>query len=156
MPPKVGGAMEKVLAGKGGRKSRKKKKEEPKQEDPNFVTEVDKTFYELQITDLNRKLARLRSLVQELEEKNEELTTTNTQIEEDRADVIAYLKRTLAEKENELRDQQERLKAMNEVRQEETQKYEEQIKELEFEFKTMQEQLNSEIKLLQGINMFGN
>lgn len=151
MPPKVGQAMEKVAAGKGSNKRKgKKKKEKEQKQDPNSLTEVDKTFYELQITDLNRKLARLRSLVTELEVKNEELTKQNSQLDEDRADVIAYLKRSLLEKENEIKELQERLKGLEETRQTETEKYEEKIKELEQEYKNMHEQLTSEIKLLQG------
>lgn len=134
---------------KGGKKKGKKgkKKEEI---DPNALTEVDRTFYELTITDLNRKLARLRSLNLELEEKNEELQQNFSKLDEDRNDIIVYLKRTLQEKSDEISELQERLTALQETRTNETQAYEERIKELQEEFRQMHEQLNSELKLLTG------
>ncbi|XP_044259177.1 cilia- and flagella-associated protein 157 [Tribolium madens] len=130
-------------------KKKGKKKKAPKI-DPNALTEVDKTFYELTITDLNRKLARLRSLTTELEEKNEELQTNLSKLDEDRNDIIIYLKRMLQERSDEIAELQERLRALEETRQDETEKYETKIADLEAEYKQMHEQLTSEIKLLEG------
>ncbi|CAH1373387.1 hypothetical protein MTP99_014789 [Tenebrio molitor] len=140
--------MAKGAKGKKGKKGKKKKKA-PKI-DPNALTEVDRTFYELTITDLNRKLARLRSLTAELEEKNEQLTTDLSKLDEDRNDIITYLKRILQERSDEIAELQERLRALEETRQEETENYEQKITDLENEYKQMHEQLTSEIKLLEG------
>ncbi|KAI4458480.1 cilia- and flagella-associated protein [Holotrichia oblita] len=134
-----------MAKGKKGGKGKKKK-----EENPNLLTEVDKTFYELQITDLNRKLARLRSLTQELEEKNEELKNDNEKLDEDRADIISYLKRSLQEKADEINDLQERLKGLQEKRQAEMDESQQKQEDLQQEYKQMQEQLSSEIKLLTG------
>ncbi|KAK9702596.1 hypothetical protein QE152_g29839 [Popillia japonica] len=134
-----------MAKGKKGGKGKKKK-----EENPNLLTEVDKTFYELQITDLNRKLARLRSLTQELEEKNEELKNDNEKLDEDRADIISYLKRSLQEKADEINDLQERLKGLQEKRQAEMDEFQQKQEDLQLEYKQMQEQLSSEIKLLTG------
>lgn len=142
--------MAKVAKGAKGGKKGGKKKGKKKEENPNLLTEVDKTFYELQITDLNRKLARLRSLTTELEEKNEELKHDNEKLDEDRADIIAYLKRSLQEKADEINDLQERLKGLQEKRQAEMEEFQQKQEELQQEYQQMQEQLTSEIKLLTG------
>lgn len=136
------------MASKKSKKGKKKKKE--KKVDPNALTEVDKTFYELTITDLNRKLARLRSLTTEYEERNEQLQSELLKLDEDRNDIIIYLKRTLQERIDEISELQERLRGLEETRQDETENYEKKISDLQNEYKQMQEQLTSEIKLLAG------
>lgn len=133
--------------GKGKKGGKKAKKEI----DPNAITEVDKAFYEIQITDLNKKLARMRSLNQELEVKTEELTEEKNKLDEDRNDIIIYLKRMLQEKTDEIKELEERITAMKEARDKDTIKYEAKINELKFEYKQMREQLLSENKLCEGI-----
>lgn len=131
-----------------GKKGKKEKEEAPP--DPNAVTEVDKTFYELQITDLNRKLSRLRELTATLEEKNNDLEVKYNQLDEDRSDVIAYLKRQLNEKQNEATELQDRLVALQEEKDLEAERFEQKVKDMDEEYKTMKEQLTSEIKLITG------
>lgn len=132
--------------GKGGKKGKKKVPEI----DPNALTEVDKTFYELTITSLNRKLARLRSLTAELEEKNETLSNELKKLDEDRNDVISFLKRSLEEQSSQINELQDRITALQETRQDETVKYEQEIVDLKNEYKQMHEQLTSDNKLLEG------
>lgn len=114
------------------------------------VSAVDKTFYELQITDLNQKLSRLRSHLAALDEANIAMTAKLEGIGEDRADVAAHLERTLADRNNTITELEERLVEISKVRNEENQVAQEKIADLEGKYKSMHDQLTSEIKLLNG------
>lgn len=114
------------------------------------VTAVDKTFYELTIQDLNNKLGHLRSHTEKMELRNEEIEAQIKQLEEDRSDVTAYLDRTLQTKICSIKDLEEKLSELAKVRSEETTEFRRLIKEGELKYKTMQDELTSEIKLLTG------
>ncbi|XP_018332223.1 cilia- and flagella-associated protein 157 [Agrilus planipennis] len=131
-----------------GKKKGKGKKE--KKETNLGLSEVDKTFYELTITDLNRKLARLRTQAQELEEKNEELLQQLQKSKEDGDDIIIYLKRMLQEKNDEIAELRESYQGLEETHVKETKEFLQKIADMEEEYKEMHEMLNSEIKLLEG------
>lgn len=128
---------------------KKKEKKAPK-ENKEQLSAVDKTFYELTISDLNNKLSHLRSRNAELEERNTELETNMVQLQEDRSDITAYLNRTLNTQANHIKDFEEKLTKLAEVRAEETEHFQTIIHDLENKYKTMHEQLTSEIKLLTG------
>lgn len=131
----------------GGKK--KKEKKAPK-ENKEQLSAVDKTFYELTINDLNNKLSHLRSHNAKLEERNAELETTMVQLEEDRSDITAYLNRTLNTQANNIKDFEEKLTQLAKVRAGETERFQRKIQDWESKYKTMHEQLTSEIKLLTG------
>ncbi|XP_023166734.1 cilia- and flagella-associated protein 157 [Drosophila hydei] len=116
----------------------------------NKMTNVDRTFYELQITDLNQKLARLRSHLANMDESNITLQAKMQDIDTDRTDVAAHLERTLAERNNSITELEERLVEISKVRNEEKQVAQEKIADLEGKYKAMHDQLTSEIKLLNG------
>lgn len=128
---------------------KKKEKKAPK-ENKEQLSAVDKTFYELTINDLNNKLSHLRSHNAKLEERNVELETTLVQLEEDRSDITAYLNRTLNTQANHIEDFEEKLTQLAKVRAEETERFQGKIQDWESKYKTMHEQLTSEIKLLTG------
>lgn len=120
------------------------------QETKDQLSNVDKAFFELTIADLNKKLAHLRSHTVKLTERNEELEAQMAQLIEDRADVTAYLDRSLHIKESNILDLEEKLSELAKVRVDETKDFQKQIRDWELKFKTMQEELTSEIKLLTG------
>ncbi|XP_061396552.1 cilia- and flagella-associated protein 157 [Musca vetustissima] len=129
---------------------KKGKKEKKPKDDPNKLTQVDRTFYELTITDLNQKLARLRSHLVTLDENNVNLKEQLKNITEERTDVAAHLERTLAERDDTITELEERLVEITKVRNKEKSEAAEQIRDLEAKYKAMHDQLTSEIKLLNG------
>lgn len=131
---------------KKDKKADKKNQKENKEQ----LSAVDRTFFELTINDLNAKLSNLRKRNAELEEKNVELETQMVQLDEDRADIIAFLNRTVFTQRSEIKDLEEKLSELAKVRAEETEKFQNIIKDWESKFKAMHEQLSSEIKLLAG------
>ncbi|XP_037875511.1 cilia- and flagella-associated protein 157 [Bombyx mori] len=130
-------------------KKDKAKKEEEPQKGATF-TEVEKTFLELQVAECNRKIARLRSAVDEYEVRNEELQKAYDKLDEDRADIIAYLKKTLNLKNEENNELKDKVKGLEETREIETAQFKETVAELERNFTIMKDQLTSENKLLAG------
>ncbi|CAH2207860.1 jg26368, partial [Pararge aegeria aegeria] len=114
------------------------------------VSEVERTFLELQIAECNRKIARLRTAVDEYEVRNEELQKAYDKLDEDRADIIAFLKKTLNLKNEENAELKEKVKGLEETREIETAQFKETVTELERNFTVMKDQLTSENKLLAG------
>lgn len=131
-------------------KKDKKADKKGQKETKDQLSAVDKTFFELTINDLNTKLSTLRKRNADLEEKNVELETQMVQLDEDRADIIAFLNRTVFTQTSEIKDLEEKLSELAKVRGEETEKFQNIIKDWESKFKAMHEQLSSEIKLLAG------
>nr|XP_049703547.1 cilia- and flagella-associated protein 157 [Helicoverpa armigera] len=128
----------------------KKDKGNKNDEKGGVFTEVERTFMELQLADCNRKVARLRSAVEEYEARIEELQKAYAKLDEDRADIIAYLKRTLTVKSEENIELKEKVKGLEEIRQIENERFNETTQQLEKDFIFMKEQLTSENKLLAG------
>lgn len=127
------------------------KKEKKKDDEIKGVfSEVEKALYELQLADCNRKVARLRSAVTDYEVRNEELQKAYDKLDEDRADIIAYLKKTLNIKNEENIELKEKVRGLEELREIETAQFKETVTELEKNFTTMKDQLTSENKLLAG------
>lgn len=130
-----------------GKKKKEKKNVEVNKES---ISAVDQTFYEVTITDLNTKLAHLRAHNAKLEQRNEELEAEMAQLTEDRADVTAFLNRSLHSQASSIKDLEEKLSELSKVRQEETEHFQGIIKSWEQKYKAMNDQLSSEIKLLNG------
>jgi len=118
--------------------------------DPNALLEVEKQFYELQLEELNRQLARYKGQCTTLENENEEVKKSMAKLDEDRGDVIIFLKRSVQQKTEEMAEMAERMKALEEAKIAERNNFQRKIQQMESDFKVMHEQLTSEIKLLNG------
>ncbi|KXJ83495.1 hypothetical protein RP20_CCG006228 [Aedes albopictus] len=132
------------------KKPKKAKKAVPDIQPVDGLSAVDRQFFEITINDLNQKLARLRTHNVKIEERNEELESKLKQIEEDRADVTAFLDRTLQEKLAVIIELEDKLSELSKVRDQENTECQEKIVSLDAKYKAMHEQLTSEIKLLTG------
>ena len=115
-----------------------------------IFTEIERAYYELQVADCNRRVARLRSSVDGYEVRYEELQKAIDKLDEDRADIIAFLKKTLHVKNEENTELKEKVKVLEELRVIETASFKETITELEYNFTRMKDQLTSENKLQAG------
>lgn len=132
------------------KKAKKAKKAVPDIQPVDGLSAVDRQFFEITINDLNQKLARLRTHNVKIEERNEELESKLKQIEEDRADVTAFLDRTLQEKLAVIIELEDKLSELSKVRDQENEECQRQIVTLDAKYKAMHEQLTSEIQLLTG------
>lgn len=132
------------------RKDKKGDKKAQKGEVKDQLSAVDKTFFELSINDLNSKLTNLRKRNNELEDKNVVTEAQMMQLDDDRADIIAFLSRTTSKQSNAIKDLEEKLFQLAKVRTEETERFQSIIKDWESKYKAMHDQLSSEIKLLAG------
>ncbi|XP_035780377.1 cilia- and flagella-associated protein 157-like [Anopheles albimanus] len=132
------------------KKPKKPKKAVPEIQPVDGLSAVDRQFYEITINDLNQKLARLRTHNVKIEERNEDLESRLKQIEEDRADVTAYLNRMMTEKLAVIVELEDKLSELSKVRDQENEECRKQISTLDAKYKAMHEQLTSEIKLLTG------
>lgn len=136
------------MSAKGKDKDKGKNKKGKDQK--NKLTQVDKTFYELTIADLNKKLARLRSQVMAMDEQNAGVTEQLRSLKEDRADVAAYLERTLVQRNETIASLESQLNNIINLRNTEKEQCTAHIKDNDTKYKAMHDQLTSEIKLLNG------
>lgn len=80
------------------------------------------------------------------------ITKNFEQLKEDRSDIVAHLKRNLEEKIEESRELNERLSALEELRKQEQNECKEKEREMELEYRTMENTLTAEVKLAGNIS----
>ncbi|XP_033217102.1 cilia- and flagella-associated protein 157 [Belonocnema kinseyi] len=132
------------------KKKKKGVEKEKKTKKKFFVNERETLSFEQQILDNNRQLARLRSRNADLETEMENLKQKYYQLEEDRADVVAHLKRVLNEKTSEAKELHEQLLALDEIRKEEQLAFKKKEESMEQEFRVMESNLSAQVKLAEG------
>ncbi|KAI5705913.1 hypothetical protein M8J76_009533 [Diaphorina citri] len=135
---------------KGGKSKGKKNKKTSEKEEKDVLPEVDKEHYEIQISDLTLKLSRLRGRNAELNGENIDLRQRYEQLDEDRADIIAHLTRLLDEKTRECEELQDRLEALEKLREQDHEDFSAKISSMQQEYNIMHTKLQADIKLLKG------
>ncbi|KOX74589.1 hypothetical protein WN51_00544 [Melipona quadrifasciata] len=129
------------------RARKKKGKSKKKKVKKKCIDERETLSYEQEILDNNRQL---RSRNEELEEQAELTKEKFRQLEEDRSDVIAHLKRNLDEKIEESKELSKRLTALEELRKDELTAYKKKEETMENEYRMMENNLSAEVKLVAG------
>ena len=76
------------------------------------MSEVDKEWFGIQIKSLEEKLDRRNEKLRRFEERNTELETQYIELREDKADVVAFLKRTLQQRTDAIHELTDRLEGM--------------------------------------------
>ncbi|XP_048414638.1 cilia- and flagella-associated protein 157 isoform X1 [Stegostoma tigrinum] len=131
-----------------------KKKEKPggrnPPDDKPELTSSAKELYMTQIRDLERKVTRYQRRLDELEVSRSDMVEKHEQLGKDLHDVIAYLKKCLNQKIDEIADLNDKLIALKQAKDNEKDSYEIQLSHLRQEFQETKDQLASENMILAG------
>lgn len=146
MPPKKKKSGKK---GKGKKSGKKSGRGTPKfQGEP--VNDMTKEFFMVQIRDLENRLARYQHKCDELEVANGQFNEKFAQNEAEKRDVVAFWKRQVESKTDEIADLNDRYIGLQQTRDNERDQYEQQIQQQRTEYQEMKDQLTSENMILGG------
>ena len=135
-----------VKKAKGKKSSVEGSKNEESQREK--ITEVDKEWFQIQIKSLEEKLERRNEKMRQYELSNKEFEERYIQLREDKADVVAYLKRTLAQRTDQISELSARLEGLQHIHSTDASTYQGKIHEMENELARTKEQLASENMVL--------
>lgn len=130
--------------GKGGRKKKKVLR------DPNALTEVEKTFYELTISDIKRKTERLQNLIQDYEEQNEQLEGEIKEATENHNEETTVLKNSIKQIETEIISVKTAMLELEEKREDDTKEYTAIIESMEEQYEQTRISLQADVRRLAG------
>ena len=141
-----------MAKGKKGKKGQEVKEGEAEQKDK--LLEVDKEWYQIQIRSLEEKLERRNDKARALEVSNKEYQDRYAvlsifeffreiinfaqffrfeQLREDKADVVAFLKRALQQRTDQISELQARLEGLQHVHETDGESYEKRISDMQQE-----------------------
>ncbi|XP_040571349.1 cilia- and flagella-associated protein 157 [Lepeophtheirus salmonis] len=112
------------------------------------ISEVDKEWFGIQIKSLEEKLERRVQTINSLEINNKDLTEKYHQLREDKVDVVAYLKRMLNQRTDQIGELQARLVGLQSVHSADAEHYKTKITDLEAEFSHSKQQMESDNMVL--------
>ncbi|KAL0979604.1 hypothetical protein UPYG_G00187190 [Umbra pygmaea] len=116
----------------------------------DVLSEGGTNFYRSQIRDLEEQLEKYQHKCDELEVQQKDFTSRYCTIEKEKKDIVLYLKRSLAQKENELTYLSESLVGLQQAKDAEKESSELQLNQLRKEFQEKQDKVTSENKVLAG------
>ena len=116
--------------GKGKKGSQGEQKTE---EQKDKLLEVDKEWFQIQIRSLEEKLERRNERARNLEGSNKEYQERFEQLREDKADVVAFLKRALQQRTDQISELQARLEGLQHVHTTDGESYEKRIADMQQE-----------------------
>ncbi|XP_072176647.1 cilia- and flagella-associated protein 157-like [Diadema setosum] len=148
MPPKKKGGKKKGK--KSGKKSGKRSARASSAPDGQNLSEVGKEYFLIQIRDLERRLARYQRKCDELEVANGEFRSRYDQMGTDKKEIVAFLKKQLEQRQDEIADLNDRLVGLQQAKDTEKDSYEAQLAQLRNEFQETKDQLTSENMILSG------
>ncbi|XP_007942562.1 cilia- and flagella-associated protein 157 [Orycteropus afer afer] len=145
----------KKQASKGGKELEIKKKKGGKK-DPNTAnTETDfnketREFYHIQIRDLEERLARYEGKLDELSVQEKLSRQEYEQLANSKKEIVAFLKRTLNQRVDEITDLNEQLQSLQLAKEMEKDTFEAQLAQVRHEFQETKDQLTTENIVLGG------
>ncbi|XP_051541886.1 cilia- and flagella-associated protein 157-like isoform X2 [Myxocyprinus asiaticus] len=140
MPPKKNGK-------RSGEKSLKK---ESMEFEEKVAEETDKLFYRAQIRDLEERLERYQHKCDELEVQEKDLSSKIYNVEKEKKDIVLYLKRTIAQKEDDITELAEALSRHQQAQEAERESFELQLSLLRHELQEKKDKFTSENMALAG------
>lgn len=114
------------------------------------MNEVSKEFFLIQIRDLEHRLSRYQRKCDELEVGNGEFRAQYDQMATDKREIVAFLKKQLEQRQDEIADLNDRLVGLQQMKDAEKDAYEQQLAQLRTEFQETKDQLTSENMILSG------
>ncbi|XP_060106959.1 cilia- and flagella-associated protein 157 [Heteronotia binoei] len=133
---------------KGGRKKEEAQKEPDPEED--IVPEHSRQFYLIQIRDLEGRVARYQKKWDELQVGEDLFRSEYDKIVKDNKEIVAFLKKTLNQRVDEIADLTEQLQNLQHAKDTEKDAFETQLVQLRHEFQETKDQLTSENMALSG------
>ncbi|KAJ8263116.1 hypothetical protein COCON_G00155730 [Conger conger] len=132
-------------------KSGKRKQERGRsRETGDPQTERSKESYMIQVLDLESQLEKYKKKCDELEVKQKDFSYKYSSLENDKKDIVLYLKQTVIQKEDEVFDLSEQLSVLRKVKESEKASMEKQLAQLRQDFQEKKDQLTSENMVLVG------
>lgn len=138
---------------KGGKNSGKKKSAKSAKSVgglESVFNELSKEFYVVQIRDLKTKIQRCQEKCQALDENNKDLENKLEQQAADKKDIVAFLKKQLEQRSDEIADLQEKIIGLQQAKELEKDKYDLEITTVKTEMQEVKDQLTSENMVLGG------